>query len=138
MPATSLLYISEPRNSAVSTGVDSNAPVTKEYGREDNRKQSWDAIEAQLISWGCDPHQLDEGGTVTPSGDTIRQAIQFATDFARQSRPAPTRVVPDVRGGIVFELAGPNRLETIHVHADSRIEYRLIVNHRVVNREFWN
>lgn len=138
MQATKPLFISEQISQAVRTGVDAELPVTKEYGREHGARQAWDAIDEQLIGWGCDPHQLDEDGTQTPSGETIALAIQLATALARQGSAPPTRVVPDVRGGIVFELIRPGRMETIHVHADTRIEYRRIENQKVVAREFWN
>jgi hypothetical protein len=121
--------------SAVSTYADYRSAVTREYGREDVAQESWDSIEKQLIDWGCDPSQLDEEGTITPSADTIRFAIQAAAVLSRQDFAAPTRVVPDAHGGIVFEFQGQSYFESLHIMSDGNLERRLFKNHRLVVRE---
>jgi hypothetical protein len=130
----SSLYTAAVRR-AVPTNADYESPITRDYGREDTAHASWDLIDKKLIEWGCDPSQLDEEGTITPSGDTIQLAIQVATELDRQGCAAPTRVVPDPHGGIVFELQGNSVFESIHVKPDWGIEYRVLKNHRVVLRE---
>jgi hypothetical protein len=120
---------------AVLTNADYESPITRDYGREDTAHDSWDLIDKKLIEWGCDPSQLDEDGTITPAGDTIQLAIQIATELNRQGCAAPTRVVPDAHGGIVFELQGSFVFESIHIKPDGSVEHRVLKNHRVVLRE---
>ena len=131
------ILITAPLPKAVPTNVDKESPVTRDYGREDATHEAWDLIDKQLIEWGCDPSQLDEEGTVTPSADTIQLAIQLATALSRQDGAAPTRVVPDAHGGIVFELQGKSVFESVHVLPDGSVEHRLFKNHRLVHREPW-
>ena len=83
---------------AVLTNADYESPITRDYGREDTAHDSWDLIDKKLIEWGCDPSQLDEEGTIIPSGDTIQLAIQIAKELdgpgisllRRESFPMPT------------------------------------------------
>lgn len=121
----------------VSTNVASESPITRDYGREDAAREAWGLVEKQLIEWGCDPSQLDEENTQTPSGDTIRLAIQLATALGRHGSAAPTRAVPDAHGGIVFEVQGKSIFESVHVEPDGSIEHRLFKDDRLVLRETW-
>jgi hypothetical protein len=120
---------------AVTTNADYRSVITRDYGRQDAAHESWDLIEKQLIEWGCDPSQLDEEGTVAPSPDTIQLAIQVAIELGRQDWAAPTRVVPDAHGGVVFEFQRRFDFESLHIMPDGNIERRLFKNHRLVVRE---
>jgi len=100
MPATkSSPFISPSLHNVVPTDVDTESPVTRDYGRD-----AWqNLIDYQLIEWGRDPSQLDDEGTETPSRETIQLAISLAEKLHQGGLAAPTRIVPDAHGGIVFE-----------------------------------
>jgi hypothetical protein len=122
---------------AVSTTAASESPISRGFGQDDAARAAWDLIENKLIQWGCNPSQLDEEDTQTPSRETIQLAIQLAAWLCQQGFPAPTRVVPDAHGGIVFELHGKTVFESLHIEPSSAIEHRLFVQHRLVLRESW-
>lgn len=96
------------------------------------------AIERTLAEWGRDPSQLDEEGTVTPSRETIQLAIDLAALMSKAVLPAPTRIVPDAEGGIVFERQEKGVFESIRISADGSIEHRVFENCRLVFREPWS
>ena len=130
--------ISSPIAGSVETRLDSESPTISNLRDKEQFRKDWQAaIDTKLIEWGRDPSQLDEEGATTPSVDTIQLAIQLASELSRQASRPPTRVVPDVHGGIVFELQVGNSFESVHVYPDRSIEYRLFVNHRLELRETW-
>jgi hypothetical protein len=123
---------------AVTTRADSESPMTCDSQDRENLLEAWDDVERTLIEWGLHPNDLDEEGITPPSQETISRACQLRTFLARQAFPPPTRVVPDVRGAVVFELQRYNSFESLHVHPDASIEHRVFQNHRLVCREIWN
>lgn len=129
-------WISARVDRPVTTCADSESPVTGALEDRERLLEAWDDVERKLIAWGLDPGDLDEEGTTPPSRETIARAIQLASVLSRQGSRAPTRVVPDVRGAIVFELERNNLFESLHVHPDGSIEHRAFENHRLVLREF--
>jgi hypothetical protein len=127
-----------PVRKAVKTRVDTESPAALHAQREERYREAWqNVIDNKLIEWGSDPSQLDEEGTKTPSLETIQLAIQLAKALSRQGCAAPTRIVPDVRGAIVFEIQGKDIFESVHVQPDGNLEHRLFENHRLVHREPW-
>ena len=139
MPTTnSNPFISASLPEAVTTNVATESPVTRDYGREDAARDAWqNLIDDQLIEWGRDPSQLDDEGTEAPSKDTIQLAIWLAGTLSQRGLPAPTRIVPDAHGGIVFELEGKNVFESIRISPDANVEYCAFQNCRLVEREPW-
>ena len=79
----------------------------------------WQRLTEQLTNWRCNPDQLDEERTVTPSWDTIQLALDLATWMSKRGLPAPTRIVPDADGGIVFERQKKDAFESIRISAGS-------------------
>jgi hypothetical protein len=121
---------------AVSTGAVTEARITRNYGRGDEALQKWQAlIDDQLIEWGRDPSQLEDEDIQPPSKDTIRLAISLARLLSRADCPAPTRVVADAHGGIVFERHERNVFESIRLSDDGSAEYCLFENARLVGCE---
>lgn len=110
----------EPRATQKTAGVDDD------WGR---------IIDNKLIEWGRDPSRLDEEGTVAPTKQTIQFAIALASWLRNQGFPAPTRVVPDAHGGIVFEVQEQNLEETLRLSADLGLEYCAFDNGRLVHRQ---
>jgi hypothetical protein len=92
----------------------------------------WQRLTEQLTNWRCNPDQLDEERTVTPSWDTIQLALDLATWMSKRGLPAPTRIVPDADGGIVFERQEKNALESIRISAGGGIEQRFFEGYRLV------
>lgn len=124
---------------AVPTRVDKETPVTPRFRQDWQRAQEWQKlIEYRLIEWRCNPSQLDEEGTVTPSRETIQLAIDLATLMSKAVLPAPTRIVPDAEGGIVFERQEKGVFESIRISADGSMEHRVFENCRLVFREPWS
>lgn len=138
MPVVEQLpYLAESIQDAVSTSAASESPMTRDYGRFDTGSVTWDAVEGQLIEWGCDGSRPDDDDIEPPSKDTIQRAIRVAAELSRQDGPAPTRVVADAHGGIAFELQAGKSLESVHIHSGGDIEHRVFKNHRLVLREKW-
>jgi hypothetical protein len=131
-------FISSPLREAVSTGVATEEPITRDYGRKDRAREKWqNLIDYQLIEWGRDPSQLADDDIQPPSKRTIQQAIWLADALSKFDAPAPTRIVPDAHGGIVFERREGNVFESIRLSADGSAEYCAFENSRLVERQPW-
>jgi len=137
MPTTELSpFISPVIHGAVSTGVISDARITPDHGRKEEARPRWQAlIDDQLLEWGRDPSQLDDDGTQSPSRELIARAIDLASLLSRENYAAPTRIVPDAHGGIVFELQGNRLFESIRLSSDGSAEYCAFVDTHLVNRK---
>jgi hypothetical protein len=117
------------------------APIQQELAscaKHDHARadDGWERIiDRKLIEWGRDPSQLDEEGTVTPSKQTIQFAVAMAWWLRNEGLPAPTRVVPDAHGGIVFEIHQKNLHEMLRLSADFSLDYCVFENCRLVQRQ---
>jgi hypothetical protein len=121
--------------SAVRTGAHTETPVTPT--ERDDRQRWLDLIDHPLIDWVLDSSQWDEPDIVTPSKATVKQAIFLATRLSDLGLPAPTRVVPDAHGGIVFERKEPGLFESIRVSAEGQVDHRVFQDCRLVLQERW-
>lgn len=120
----------------VATDVDVRSPISRDY--ESAARDKWQqVIDYQLIEWGSDPSQLEDGETPPPSGATIHLAVRVAEALRNGGDPAPTRTVPDAIGGIVFEREAGNVFESVRVSADGSVEYCEFENCRLVQRQPW-
>ena len=119
--------------------VDAELPVTHDSNRDDEAREKWqDFIDHRLIEWGWNPSQFDGEGIEPPSRETIGRAIKVAQALSKASRAAaPTRVVPDAHGGIVFERQVEDVFETVRISADGDIEYCVFDKSRLVHHEYW-
>lgn len=142
MPATELRpfipppFISPTVREAVSTGAVTEAHFTLVYGREHESSKRWQAlIDGQLAEWERDPSQLEDEDTQPPSEETVRLAISVARALGRADCPAPTRIVADAHGGIVFERHEGNLFESIRLSADGSAEYCAFKDARLVGIE---
>lgn len=130
--------ISSPLLEAVSTNVATGEPITLGDAQKDKARERWQAlIDYQLIEWGRDPSQLENEEIQPPSKSTIQLAIRLADMLSKPGFPAPTRIVPDAHGGIVFERQGRNVFESIRLSADGTAEYCVFENSRLVERQRW-
>jgi hypothetical protein len=121
---------------AVFTGVIPEARITPDYGKREEALPRWQAlIDDQLLEWVRDPSQLDDDETQSPSREIISWAISLATSLSLQRYAAPTRIVADANGGIVFELQDKGLLESIRLSADGSAEYCAFEDARLVNRK---
>jgi hypothetical protein len=136
MPTTELSpFISPVIPGAVSTSVISEVRITPDYERQEGGLSRWQAlIEDQLLEWDRDPSQLEDDETQSPSRELIARAISLASLLRRGNYAAPTRIVPDAHGGIVFELQGTRLFESIRLSAEGSAEYCEFVDNHLVNR----
>lgn len=131
-------FISSLLRDAVSTGAATEEPITRDYGRKDEAHEKWqNLIDYQLIEWGRDPSQLADEDIHPPSKRTIQQAIWLANTLSKFDAPAPTRIVPDAHGGIVFERCEGKVFESIRLSADGSAEYCAFESSRLVERQLW-
>ncbi len=134
----STTFISAPLHEAVTTGVDTESSVIHDRGREDVSREEWQRlIDYQLIEWGWNSGQLDADDVPSPSRDTVQRAIELAEMLCQKGVSAPTRVVPDAHGGIVFEREAGNMFGSIRISADGSVEYCEFENCRMVQRQPW-
>lgn len=98
-------------------------------------QERWQAvIDHQLVEWGRDSSQLEDEGIVAPTAEIIGLACRLAALYRDTGMVAPTRVVPDGEGGIVFERRDGSAFQTIEIRADHTIEWCYFVNSRLVDR----
>jgi len=137
MPPTELsAFISPTVREAVFTGAITEARITPDYGQKDETLQRWQAlIDNQLLEWGRDPSQLEDDDTQPPSRETIALAISLARSLSLNDYAAPTRIVADAHGGIVFELHNRKLFESIRLSADGNAEYCAFVDAHLVERK---
>ena len=137
MPATEASpFISRALANAVSTNVDTESPITRDYGRADEAREKWQRlIDYTLLEWLIDPSQVDDEGIEPPTYDTICQAINLAQAFRNADMMPPDSVVPDPNGGIVFERREQDVCEVLHVWDDGTVEYRVFQGARLAARQ---
>ena len=122
LPEPSAL-LSPPVVNAVTSRTDTASQMTRDYGREDERRQQWqDLIDHKLIEWGCDPNQFAEDGVEPLTAVAIQRAIELATVLRDSGETPLFSVVPDVNGGIVFEYREGDAAYVFHVWEDGRVE----------------
>ena len=119
----------------VETDADCELPLR---AKQEPSREAWQTvIDQKLIDWRSNAGQFDDEEIESPSRETIGIAIEIAHALQRQGRAAPTRVVPDARGGIVFERGEGHVFETIRVGPGHQVEYCLFHDSRLVRSEYW-
>jgi hypothetical protein len=127
-------FVSTPFPQSAAAIGDEESPSAAESARAD---EEWkDLIDHKLIEWGRDPSVLDEEGTISPSQQTIQFAIALGWIWRNMGLPAPTRIVPDAHGAIVFEFHRKNVSETFRLTPDIGLEYCVFEGSRLVQRQF--
>ena len=134
--AESSYTMSEKSEPVVNTGATDEKLFASLEKQRRADEVAWDSIvNNQLIEWGRNPHVLEHDDVSPPSGQTISLACQVAVTMRDDGEPAPTRVVPNGNGGIVFERnVGPAFL-TIEIDEDGSVEYAAFVNSKLVSRQ---
>ena len=116
------------------TGVlEDSALTTSHYDRY--RAQWNDLIDQVLLEWSQSTDCFDEDGIISPSGDALGQALDFAM-YARDSDQmldAP-RAVPDGDGGLVlrWDIDGNSFVITFLENGDR--EWLVFEGERLVDR----
>ncbi|HQX48733.1 MAG TPA: hypothetical protein PLR25_02425 [Planctomycetaceae bacterium] len=114
---------------AVGTSADQETPALS------SSPSIWQRIiDHTLIKWGEDPSVFADEDFEGPAPEIICNAIQTAIKCAKRKFPAPSNVVPDGDGGIVFELRNGNLTEKIHFWDNGEVEYFQLRGTRVVER----
>jgi len=132
--------ISETMSPKVKRVVDTGATDEKllagfERQRRENEAEWARILDDQLIEWGRNPHELEHDDIVAPSPDIISLASQVAVIMRDAGETAPTRVVPNGNGGIVFERAVKPAFLTIEIDEDGSVETATFVNSKMVTRQ---
>lgn len=123
--------MSESPRTFVRTNVDSETPMS---ARSD-AAAAWDRVlDRILVEWNVDRESFVDEGLEPPSLETIDRAASWAKEWKKLSWPAPTRVVPDTHGGIVFELQHGPTLESLRVIPEGSVEYCCFVNSKLTTR----
>ncbi len=126
-------FVSTPiPNTAMTRGDGKSLASEEPVGTDENWKN---LIDHKLIEWGRDPSLLDEEGTVSPSKQTIQFAIALAWMWHNMGLPAPTRIVPDAHGAIVFEFHQPDVSEVFRLAPDISLEYCVFETSHLVQRQ---
>lgn len=100
-----------------------------------SRRLAWQRlVDFTLVEWGRDPTPLDDDGVKAPTGRVIRWAIEIARNLAEREAPAPTRVVPNGDGGIVFELTHRGSCESIEIESDGTAFHSVFFGSRLIHR----
>lgn len=93
----------------------------------DPEPPGWRRAVRLLRSWMWGMPIIEEEGLVPPSQEVIDVAIKVAHQFSEQGMDAPSRVIPNGEGGIMFERylqSGDSRvLETVEVFSDRQVEF---------------
>jgi len=103
--------------------------------RRDLNSDAWQRIiDNTLAEWERNPSEMQDAGIEPPSDETICHAIVFARQLRDQGLPAPTNVVPDPNGGIVFQHQELGGSEEYHFWDDGVVEYLCFEGPRLVER----
>lgn len=122
--------VSQPAFKVVETRADTDFPAYTQP------RATWKSLAlARIEEWDSDPSIFEEDDTPHPSSRTVQIALRLADWMDKLGAPVPTRIVPDVYGGIVFELDAADRFVSLHVHPDEDLEYRLFDKSRLVQHE---
>jgi hypothetical protein len=128
-------FVSTPTpKAAVMHGEGKSQAAQDSISTDENWKN---LIDHKLIEWGRDLSLLDEEGTVSPSKQTIQFAIALAWMWHNMGLPAPTRIVPDAHGAIVFEFHQPNVSEVFRLAPDISLEYCVFETSRLVQHQIF-
>jgi hypothetical protein len=92
-------------------------------------------IDERLRKWLAEHEELCDEEFTAPSEERIGQAIDFAINLLEMNCPAPTRVVLDGHGGIVFEYRGDRRSVSVRIEADGSIECIAFQDGSLVERQ---
>jgi hypothetical protein len=99
-------------------------------------RERWQyVIDHVLVEWGCNPNIFEED-IESPKRSTIQRAINLAEHLKTNGFPAPSRVVPDAQGGIVFERKEQQTLEILSLSPDGDLEFALFQNARLLRRDY--
>jgi len=101
----------------------------------EQRREAWqEMIDQYLVEWGRDPAALEDEGVIPPSRRVINRASTLAMLYRDSNNPAPSRVVPNGDGGIVFERGDRSWFQVIEIHADCSVELISFKSSRLVSR----
>jgi hypothetical protein len=95
---------------------------------------SWMTCVAHVRDWCSSPPDWDEGIEV-PSRTTLRLAEEIALVLRRRGMPAPSRVLPDGEGGVVFERREGDLYEALNVFSDGSVGLKRFRSGRMISSE---
>lgn len=99
----------------------------------------WNAVQDQLI--GLAPQRgeldqrIDDDGYMLPSGQAIASASQIAARLKNQGQSAPTTIVQDPIGGIIFEWTWGECVERLIINRRGEMEVVSFCKSQMVFRQ---
>ena len=99
------------------------------------QRAAWQQVIAKLTEWARNPSELEDDRLDPPSAEMTQRAINFARALLQAGYPAPTNVVPDANGGIVFHRREKDSDEEFHFWDDGTVEYFRFHGTRLVERK---
>jgi hypothetical protein len=95
---------------------------------------AWQQVIEKLTKWARSPGEFEDDGLDPPSAETVQRAIDFARAAQEAGYPAPTGVVPDPNGGIIFDRTVEQQSEEYHFWDDGTVDYCRFEGTRLVER----
>ena len=101
--------------------------------------EEWDAVQDQLIDL-CPRHddpqdRIDEDGYMLPSGRAIASASRVAGLLRTVGQSAPSAVIQDAIGGIIFEWTSGPCVERLIINRRGEMEVVVFRNSQLVFRK---
>ncbi|MBI3837664.1 MAG: hypothetical protein HY288_06995 [Planctomycetia bacterium] len=112
---------------AVKTNAGAEASAFLHDEAQSKKVSEYDAwqrlIDYQLVEWGRNPRELEDDGLKAPAPVAIEKAIELSKRLRKTSSPAPTTIVPDGIGGIVFEYRHGGNAATLRISSSGAVEF---------------
>lgn len=132
MPESKTPQTWQPRDgSGAKVSPNGAASILTRTGEDDK----WDRfIDLTLAEWERDPTVVEDEGIDAPSRAIVSQAIELARRLRDAGRPAPSSMVPDPNGGIVFQRHANDISEEYHIWDDGVVEYLCLQGAKLIER----
>jgi hypothetical protein len=136
MSTVEAIGLSSPAINAAKTGA--APPQSLATSAAEWLVEEWDAVLDQLIDLAPkhnDPEErLDDDGYILPSGQAIVSASDVAARLRSEGETAPSAVIQDAVGGIVFEWASGQIVERLVINRRGEMELVVFRNSQMMFR----
>ena len=135
MPPETCFTISDSLSGPIQTSAAEEGLLVNVWRIAQHRDPRWQSIiDEKLIEWSAFPGQFESEEFQVPAAVAIGLASDIAHSCWKQGVAAPTRVVPNGEGGVVFERIDGTTFEAIEIEADGQVEYRVFEKSRLVGQ----
>ena len=91
-------------------------------------------IDEKLIPWGIGKYDFDIEEQSPPTPIALDRACKFALHMKKTDFPAPTSLIADINGGVVFEIRRGDFVERLQIWEDGEAELLHLKNGQVTMR----